>query len=268
MRTHWVVIASAIVLLLVGCRTTPQERDAERPDPQARADGLAETRADAPEAPTAAAAWYEAEIRAFEEADRASPPVPGRVLFVGSSSIRMWVTLAEDMAPAPVVNRGFGGSKTAEVLAVFDRIVTVQAPSVIVYYCGDNDLGTDNTDWESAANGFIAFDRLARALWPRVRVFYIPIKPSVARWGNWEAMSRANEAVREYCEGTEGAEYLDTATPMLGVDGRPDPSLFLEDGLHLNEKGYAVWAAVVRGPVVEAWRDASGQAAQAGKLGG
>lgn len=241
---NW-MLALTTSLVLMGCRSAPGV------DPDA---GSA---ADAPAA--AAEPWYEAEIRAFEAADRDSPPEPGRVLFIGSSSIRMWETLASDMAPAPVLNRGFGGSKTHEVLAVFDRIVLPYEPSVIVYYCGDNDLGTDNTDARGAAEGFVAFDRRARELWPRVRVLYIPIKPSLARWGNWEAMARANGMVREYCERTAGAEYLDTATPMLGADGRPDPSLFLEDGLHLNSRGYAVWTGVVRGPVLEAWGEASVQ---------
>ncbi len=198
-------------------------------------------------------AWYETEIQAFEQADAANPPAPGQVLATGSSSIRMWTTLAEDLAPAPVINRGFGGSKTGEVLAVFDRVVTPYNPSVILYYCGDNDLGTDNTDAQAAADGFIDFDRRARALWPDVDVFYIAIKPSMARWSNWAAMATANAMVKTYCEATPGAHYLDIATPMLTPRG-PDPMLFLADGLHLNDKGYEVWTSVIRGPVVEAWQ--------------
>lgn len=170
----------------------------------------------------------------------------------------MWRTLAADMAPARVLNRGFGGSKTGDVLAVFDRIVRPYAPSVIVYYCGDNDLGTENTDWAGAAEGFVEFDRRARALWPRVKVLYIAIKPSVARWGNWTAMAQANEAVRGYCERTAGATYLDTATPMLQDGGRPDPALFMPDGLHLNEAGYRLWTGVVRGAVLKALGEGGG----------
>lgn len=199
------------------------------------------------------APWYESEIRAFEAADKASPPAPGQVLFIGSSSVRMWTTLVADMKPAPVINRGFGGSRTADVMAVFDRIVLPYKPSVIVYYCGDNDLGMDNTDSQAVADGFIAFDKRARAEWPGVKVMYIAIKPSVQRWKNWEAMRRTNEIVRAYCEKTPGATYLDIVTPALTADGKPDPMTFREDGLHLNEKGYAIWKNVVRGPVVEAW---------------
>ncbi len=165
----------------------------------------------------------------------------------------MWKSLAEDMRPVPVINRGFGGSKTAEVLEVFDRVVMPHKPSIIVYYCGDNDLGLDNTDSLSAANGFLKFCRRARANLPGVQVFYIPIKPSVQRWSNWTAMSRTNEIVREYCERTTGVTYLDTVTPMLTSDGLPDPSIFLEDGLHINAKGYSIWKNVVRQPVLDAW---------------
>lgn len=232
---------SILTLAFVGC-------EAAKP-----VDAPAAKVASQPAVGAEAGAWYEPEIRAFEEADRKSPPVPGQVLFVGSSSIKFWSTLAQDMKPMPVINRGFGGSKTREVLAVFDRVVKPYKPSVIVYYCGDNDLGMDGKDAQAAANGFIEFDRRARALWPNVQVFFIAIKPSVQRWSNWAAMKQANDIVQEHCLRTPGATYLDTATPTLTPEGKPDPSIFKEDGLHLNAKGYAVWTSVVRGPVVKAW---------------
>lgn len=251
-----IALAPAILLVsalaLVACQSSmPQEQqhNAVTPPPP--------TPAPAPEpAPVPAPspqAWYEPEIRAFEAADKAHPPAPGQVLFVGSSSFRMWSSLAADMSPVPVLNRGFGGSKTREVLAVFDRIVTPCQPSVIAYYCGDNDLGTDNTDAQSAADGFIDFDKRARALWPNVRVLYVPIKASVARWRNWPAMQRANAIVRDYCEHTPGAAYIDTVTPTLTPQGTPDPSIFQQDGLHLNAKGYAIWTSVVRPVLLDAY---------------
>lgn len=245
LQRYTIILITLLVAALSGCRTH-QRDSAETPDPSTPPPSAA---------PADAAPWYEPEIRAFEATDRASPPLPGQVLFIGSSSIRLWSTLAEDLKPAPIINRGFGGSKTHEVLAVFDRIVPVCRPAVIVYYCGDNDLGTDNTDAEAAARGFIDFDRRARALWPDVKVFYISIKPSLARWSNWPAMQRANNLVRSYCERTHNARFLDAATPTLTADGRPDPTIFEPDGLHLNAKGYAVWASVIREPVLYAWKE-------------
>ena len=239
-RIHTVIVL-VLFLALCGCHAQPAGKSSD-----------AVSRKTPEPAP-----WYEAEIQAFEAADKASPPRPGQVLFVGSSSIRLWSSLAADMNPVPVLNRGFGGSKTGDVLSVFDRIVLPYKPSVIVYYCGDNDLGTTSTDSQAAADGFIKFDRRARTRWSDIRVFYIPIKPSVQRWNNWAAMKKANDIVRAYCERTPGATYLDTVSPALAPDGRPDPSIFREDGLHMNAKGYAIWTSVVRPPVLEAWRKAA-----------
>jgi len=189
--------------------------------------------------------WYEREIRAFEEADRAHPPRPGQVLFVGSSSIRLWEGLEQDMG-LPVLQRGFGGSKTGDVLAVAERIVFPYRPSTIVYYCGDNDLGTDGHDATAAAGGFIELAERARSRLPGVRILYLSIKPSPARWSNWASMAEANAIVRRYAESTDGVEFLDLGPCLLGGDGRPDPALFRDDGLHLNRAGYARWAAIVR----------------------
>lgn len=197
-------------------------------------------------------AWYEAEIRAFEDSDRVAMPAPGGVLFVGSSSVRMWGTLAADMAPARVLNRGFGGSKTPEVLAEMDRVVFPYRPSVIVYYCGDNDLGTDNTDSWAAASGFVEFAERVRARQPGTSILYMSIKPSVARWSNWPAMQRANLVVEAYCDSTEGVEFVDLGSCLLGADGRPDPALFEADGLHLNAAGYRLWTERLRPRVMEA----------------
>lgn len=231
------LVLVACILMMGACASQ------NRPDP------FAEMRAITPEL----GSWHEAEIAAFEHRDAQDMPAPNLALFIGSSSIRLWKTLERDMAPVPVLNRGFGGSKTPEVLAVFDRIVRPYEPSIIVYYCGDNDLGTDNTDSESAAMGYIQFDRLARAAWPDVQSIYIPIKPSLARWSNWDAMERTNAIVQQYCEMTDGAFYADTVTPTLVADGTPDPSIFLGDGLHLNEHGYDIWTGVIRPMVLEAW---------------
>lgn len=217
-------------------------------------DGAREAPPPAPEAPPPALAaperaavepWYEPEIRAFEQADREHPPAAGQVLFVGSSTIRMWDGLEADLGQ-PVLKRGFGGSKTREVLAVAERIVFPCRPATIVYYCGDNDLGTDNRDAAGTAQGFIEFAELARRRLPGVRILYLSIKPSIARWSNWPAMAEANALVQRYAEATEGVEFVDLAPTLLGPDGRPDPTLFLADGLHLDRAGYARWAEVVR----------------------
>ena len=86
-------------------------------------------------------AFFESEITAFEAADATSPPAPGGIVFVGSSSIRFWDTLAEDMAPLPVVRRGFGGAHMEHVLHNARRIVIPYAPRAVVVFVGGNDIG-------------------------------------------------------------------------------------------------------------------------------
>jgi lysophospholipase L1-like esterase len=234
--------ALSLACLFAGCQTHPSGKAAETIAP-------ATTAAAAP----AAEPWYEPEIRAFEAADKARPPAPGQILFVGSSSFRLWTTLATDMAPMPIINRGFGGAKTPDVLAVFDRIVPACRPSIILYYCGDNDLGIDNTDTVTVVQNFIAFDQRVKAHWPDTRVYYVAIKASVQRWKNWPAMKRANDEIRAYCERTPGRGFFDVAQPMIGADGTPDPSLFEADGLHVNAAGYAKWTAVIRPRLLREW---------------
>jgi len=235
MRQITTVLLLPFTLLLTGCAAQPAANSSAAP-------------------PAEAPPWYEGEIAAFEASDAGAMPPAGEVLFIGSSSIRMWASLADDMAPLTVINRGFGGSKTREVLAVADRVVFPYEPSVIVYYCGDNDLGTDNTDSAAAAAGFTEFADLVHERLPGTKVLYLSIKPSLARWSNWAAMREANRLVREYCRTHDDVEYIDVAKPLLGPDGTPDPSLFRDDGLHLNAEGYARWKLVVRPRVFAAWR--------------
>lgn len=221
-----------VLLVLASC-SSPEPTPAPRADDPAGA-------GEAPEKP-----WYEPEIRAFEEADRLHPPGPGGLLFVGSSSIRLWPDLEQAMG-RPVLQRGFGGARTHEVLAVLERIVLPCEPATIVYYCGDNDLGTHSQDARAAADGFLRFSERVRAVLPEVRILYLAIKPSLARWSNWPAMAEANRLVAESCAGTPGVDFVDVAGCLLGPDGTPDPTLFVADGLHLSERGYERWEQVLR----------------------
>jgi lysophospholipase L1-like esterase len=187
---------------------------------------------------------WEPDIRTFEERDRKSPPQPGSVVFVGSSSIRMWTSLAEDFPSANVVNRGFGGSEIPDSSAFAERIVTPYRPRMVVLYAGDNDLANGRTPAQ-VRDDFEAFVKRVRRDLPKVRIAFISIKPSLAREGLLDEMRDANARVRAYTEREEGLVYVDVFTPMLTKDGRPRPELFLEDGLHLNRTGYELWTKVI-----------------------
>ncbi|HXD36883.1 MAG TPA: SGNH/GDSL hydrolase family protein [Rhodanobacter sp.] len=200
-------------------------------------------------------AQWRADIAAFQAEDRAHPPAPGAVLFIGSSSIRLWKTLAADFPGVRTINRGFGGSEIDDATHFADRIVTPYHPRAIVMYAGDNDLA-DGDSPQHVLEDFQAFVRKARAVDPGVPIAFIAIKPSVARQALLPQIREANDKVRGWAATQPGVGYLDVFTPMLGKDGRPVSTWFRDDGLHMNRRGYALWVGIV-----QPWLDAHGKAA-------
>ncbi|HEX6829146.1 MAG TPA: SGNH/GDSL hydrolase family protein [Burkholderiales bacterium] len=187
---------------------------------------------------------WEPEVQTFEEADRQNPPKAGAILFIGSSSIRLWNTLAEDFAGVDVINRGFGGSEIADSTDLAGRIVVPYRPRMIVLYAGDNDLANRRSP-RQVRDDFAAFVGRVRRDLPGVRIAFIAIKPSLARAYLMEKMREANALVRDYAAGQRDVAFIDVFTPMLTPEGRARPELFVEDGLHLNRAGYELWRSVI-----------------------
>jgi len=115
----------------------------------------------------------------------------------------------------------------------------------VLLYAGDNDIARGKSA-EVVTRDFRKFVDVVRKKLPQTKIVFIAIKPSLARWKLAEEMHRANQAISAICGQNDALAYVDIYTPMLGDDGRPRPELFLKDGLHLNEKGYALWASLVR----------------------
>jgi lysophospholipase L1-like esterase len=181
----------------------------------------------------------------FDAADRTHAPPPGGVLFVGSSSIRLWDNLQKDFASLPVViNRGFGGSKLSDCVRHLDRLVLPYRPRLVLVYAGDNDLAVGRTADDILAR-FKAFIEGVRAKLPQTRIAFISIKPSPARAWLLAEIRRANALVRDYAASQPNTDFIDVFNPMLGADGRPRAELFRQDALHLNAKGYELWRAVI-----------------------
>ncbi len=189
--------------------------------------------------------WAQA-ISAFEAQDGASPPPQNAVVFVGSSSIVYWSSLAQDMAPLAVIQRGFGGSKIYEALFYADRIVWPYRPRAIVMFSGSNDLAEpEPKDAEAVVQGFVDFVVATRARLPDVDIHYISITPTRARWAMREQVEAANARIKAICDGDARLYFIDTAAATMR-DGAPNDALFREDGLHLNAEGYAAWTGVIR----------------------
>ena len=202
----------------------------------------------APAAPRAASPGFdtwEPEIRAFERADSLNTAPQGGVVFTGSSSIRMWTSLAADFPGITVLNRGFGGSEIADATHFADRIVLKYHPRTVVLYAGDNDINNGRTPAEVVA-AFQAFVARVRRDLPRASIVFISIKPSPSRWALAEPMRQANAAIRKICAETPGLAYVDVFAPMLTPVGLPRPELFRPDSLHMTPAGYALWRGLVR----------------------
>ncbi len=189
---------------------------------------------------------WEPEIAAFEQADRASPPSGGEILFVGSSSIRFWDGLAEDMAPLRVIRRGFGGAKLSDLLHFADRIIFAYSPRAIVIHAGGNELtdvpGNRKRTPEEAHSDFQALIARIRAGLPGVPVYYLALRPSSLPG----ARDRLLELIRADCDAQPDLHYLDAGAKLALPDGSPDPKLIRWDRIHLNRAGYALWAPPVR----------------------
>ena len=188
-------------------------------------------------------ARFAAEIQAFADWDSKNATPRDAVLFVGSSSIRMWRS-AESFPDLPVINRGFGGAHVSDVNHFVDQVALKYRPRVVVFYCGDNDIA-DGKSPEQVLADFKQFVATVQQRFPDTRIIYLPIKPSLLRWEKWPQMREANVLIRQLADKDAQVTYVDTATPMLGADGQPRKELFLGDGLHMNAAGYQLWSGIL-----------------------
>src|SRR5688572_22583891 len=188
---------------------------------------------------------WEKDIAAFEAQDRTNPPPKDAILFIGSSSIRLWKTLAQDLPEHKVINRGFGGSQISDSVYFADRIVVPYRPKMVVMYAGGNDINAGEGA-EQVATDFKAFVQRVHAKLPETRIAYISIAPNPARWAQMDRVRRANELIREFTKMNPRLTFIDVFPHMLGEDGQPRPEIFVADRLHMNEQGYALWTKVIR----------------------
>jgi lysophospholipase L1-like esterase len=187
---------------------------------------------------------FEKEILAFEARDKTNPPPKGAILFIGSSSIRLWKTLTQDFPQYYVINRGFGGSQISDSIYFTDRIVLPYEPSVIVVYAGGNDINAKKSP-EKVSADFQNFVKNVRAKLPNTKIAYIAIAGNPARWAQVDKVREANRLIREWTTTQDGLSFIDVFPHMMGGDGMPKPDIFVADKLHMNEKGYIIWKGVV-----------------------
>lgn len=190
-------------------------------------------------------ARWEKEIAAYEAADRANPPPKGGVLFIGSSTIRLWKTLAQDFPDHKVINRGFGGSEIADSTHFADRIIFPYEPKQIFLRAGGNDVHAGRLP-EEVANDFADFVRKVHDRLPKTEIVYIFVNPAPARWGENDKYRALNEMIRKMALHMPRVCCVDAYDISLTPDGRARPELFVADKLHFNGDGYKVLADRVR----------------------
>lgn len=201
-------------------------------------------------APLPAGANAAPEMNAFLKADQKRMPPSGAVLFMGSSSIRMWDTLAQDFPEIPVINRGFGGSQIFESTFYADRIAFPYKPKIIVLCAGTNDLAYGNKKPLQVLQEFKDFVAKMHTALPDTRIVYISINPTVARWNQESDILETNHLIEKWIfennSKTQKLNFINSHAVLLTADGRPPADLLRDDNLHFNAKGYKAWAAIVR----------------------
>ncbi len=193
------------------------------------------------------------EIEVFREIDTRANYNKNSFVFVGSSSIRMWNSLEEDMSPIPIINRGFGGSTIPELIYFLDDLVIKYQPKVVVIYSGENDMWMEEIDDKDTYHNFRVLIEQLKIKLPESEFYYIAAKPNVARWSAWPEYQAANKAIASYCEEKSYLHFLDVSKVMLNEDGTADSTIFINDMLHMNEEGYRRWNKMIRPVMIEAY---------------
>jgi lysophospholipase L1-like esterase len=179
------------------------------------------------------------EVKAFAESDSKNAVPPEPVLFVGSSSIRLWRT-HECFPGLPVINRGFGGSHISDIIHFADPLVLAYQPKVIVFYAGNNDIAGGKSA-QRVFEDYRRFVKLVQTRLPATCVVSLACNPSRSLWSFWPEVQKANGLIQEFCEIDPRLVFVDCSGLFLDADGLPDSSLFANDQLHPNAKGYAAW---------------------------
>jgi hypothetical protein len=190
---------------------------------------------------------WEEDIRDFERLDSAILYPDHAVLFAGSSSIRLWSAIAADMAPYPIIQRGYGGAKLSDLVFYAKRILYPHPSRAIVLFVANDIAGNpDDKTPAEVARLFRQLLRIIRERFPEVPVFWIATTPCALRWHVWPEIEKANHLIEEVCQRHENTYFIRTDHVFLNASRQPREELFQPDKLHLNARGYAIWAEIIK----------------------
>jgi lysophospholipase L1-like esterase len=187
---------------------------------------------------------FEEEVKQIQQKYEEVPPLEGSIVFTGSSSIKMWKEIQSDFPEQPIINTGFGGSQTSDLIHYVDELIIEYQPKKIFIYEGDNDISEGKTTSEIMEDMHTLVGKIKTKL-PEAQIFLISAKPSISRWHLKDKYLELNSQFEEYQQSHDNIEYVDVWTPMLDGEGNPKADIFLEDQLHMNPSGYEIWAKVL-----------------------
>lgn len=189
---------------------------------------------------------FAADIAAFKKQDSVSFPPAHAILFVGSSSFTKWKDVQDYFPGYTIINRGFGGSVLPDLIRYEKDVIFPYQPKQIVIYCGENDVASSDTITpEIVAARFKQLFTDIRAQFPKIPIAFISLKPSPSRWKMKDRMMASNALIKKYLKKKRHTRFISVWKSMLGKDGNPLPDIFIEDNLHMNAKGYAIWQQLI-----------------------
>jgi lysophospholipase L1-like esterase len=194
--------------------------------------------------PAWAQAPFEKEIRNFKKQDSIQAPPQKAILFVGSSSFRLWKNLEQDFPQKKIINRGFGGSTFADVLYYYDDVISPYRPKQVIVYCGENDLANKISP-DAVLEQFKKLFFLIRKSGLQIDIVFVSIKPSPSRKHLMNEIKTTNDLIRKFLSTKKSTHYVDVFTLMLDENGDPRKELFVEDNLHMNRAGYEIWKKAI-----------------------
>jgi hypothetical protein len=197
-----------------------------------------------------------ANVQALLELDKTSPPPANGILFTGSSIFRQWTTVAEDMAPLPAYNRAFGGSRTWEINLYMDKVVLPYRPTIIVYYCGSNDVAAGESA-DAIFERFREFERRVHRALPQTRIYFFSINRAIDLRNRWDVIDQANAMIKQYAYRVANLDYIESNTVLFDARDEPLTALFRPDGRHFNPPAYAEFTKLIKPVLLQAYQPAA-----------
>jgi lysophospholipase L1-like esterase len=192
-------------------------------------------------------AW-ENEIQKFEQLDKIEKYSPDALLFAGSSSIKLWTTLETDMSPYPVIQRGYGGARLSDFAVYADRIIAPHpCKAIVIFIANDITGGDSDKSPKEVAALFRYVVKVIRKTHSQTPVFWIAVTPTAARWKAWDEIQEVNRRIAAICSHNDNTLFIRTDFAFLDENGKPKTELFIDDKLHLNQQGYAIWTEIIKG---------------------